>query len=371
MKKRVLKKKKNKVRLDRLFLLITLFSLIVSVFVLLFILVFKDPFIDKGYSKEEAIFFKTYDKDIQKIILEKDYDIRYYQISLEKDYKFENIKLYYDYIEKYKDAEPYEIVYATNHSITIERYRELNNNIFSNDKYYLIRNYDRYKIYFEKNGYTESVQNIRDTVASVNTNVDREFYSDTLKADISKKELMLVNKYYYLDNNYVALDLVDIDYNLGVGKLNQVAYDNFKKMYSDALSEGISLYINSPYRSFTSQYQLYNEYSSSIGEVYAEKYSARAGFSEHQTGYVIDVVSADESESMDAFENTKAYQWMVKNAYKYGFIQHYQLGKEKYTGYAAESWHYRYVGDTVAKYLKENDITFDEYYEFYVRGENE
>jgi D-alanyl-D-alanine carboxypeptidase len=53
---------------------------------------------------------------------------------------------------------------------------------------------------------------------------------------------------------------------------------------------------------------------------------------------------------------------MKDNCYKYGYILRYPLGKEKITGYKYESWHYRYVGKKIAKYIYENDITFEEYY---------
>ena len=69
---------------------------------------------------------------------------------------------------------------------------------------------------------------------------------------------------------------------------------------------------------------------------------------------------------MDDFEETKEYKWLIKNAYKYGFILRYPKGKEDITGYNYESWHYRYVGIEAAKIIYEENITFDEYYVYYV-----
>ena len=69
---------------------------------------------------------------------------------------------------------------------------------------------------------------------------------------------------------------------------------------------------------------------------------------------------------MDDFEETKEYKWLIKNAYKYGFILRYPKDKEDITGYNYESWHYRYVGVEAAKIIHEENITFDEYYAYYV-----
>ena len=69
------------------------------------------------------------------------------------------------------------------------------------------------------------------------------------------------------------------------------------------------------------------------------------------------------------FKNTEDYEWLMNNAYKYGFILRYPEGKENITGYDFESWHYRYVGKEVAKFIYENEITFDEYYAYYIEAQ--
>ena len=62
------------------------------------------------------------------------------------------------------------------------------------------------------------------------------------------------------------------------------------------------------------------------------------------------------------FIYSKEYEWMKNNAHKYGFILRYEKDKEHITGYNAEAWHFRYVGEEVAKYIYENKITYEEYY---------
>ena len=89
-----------------------------------------------------------------------------------------------------------------------------------------------------------------------------------------------------------------------------------------------------------------------------DNYVAKAGFSEHQTGMSIDIASAD----TDVFLESDEYDWLMENAYLYGFILRYPKSKEEITGYKCEAWHYRYVGKKIAKYIHDNNITYDEYY---------
>ena len=93
--------------------------------------------------------------------------------------------------------------------------------------------------------------------------------------------------------------------------------------------------------------------------------AARAGHSEHQTGLSLDIFSKTDTTTSN-FKNSLAYTWLTNNAYKYGFIERYPENKEDITGFSAEAWHWRYVGVDAATYIHENDITFDEYYAYYL-----
>ena len=157
------------------------------------------------------------------------------------------------------------------------------------------------------------------------------------------------SKYYYGDSQSVR----------------QEVYDAFIDMWNAANEEGIYLIVNSSYRTYADQDEVYNSYKDSYGEKEADAVAARAGYSEHQTGLAIDVFSKDNT-SRATFKESLAYSWLEANAYKYGFILRYPEGKENITGYGAESWHYRYVGKDVAEYIYENDITFDEYYAYFI-----
>lgn len=156
--------------------------------------------------------------------------------------------------------------------------------------------------------------------------------------------ILIANKTYGLPS----------DYNPGLDAKTQTA---FNKMKNDAAKSGISLYIASGFRSYNTQKTLYNNYVYRDGKAAAERYSARPGYSEHQTGLAIDVNNASSS-----FVNTKEAKWLEQNCWKYGFIIRYPKGKESITGYQYEPWHIRYVGTSLAKVLKTENKTLEEFY---------
>ena len=98
----------------------------------------------------------------------------------------------------------------------------------------------------------------------------------------------------------------------------------------------------------------------------ADRYSARPGFSDHQTGLTVDILTS--SSNFATFENTAEAKWLAENAARFGFILRYPDGKEEITGYTYEAWHFRYVGD-IAEAVKASGLTYDEYYTYFIRGE--
>ena len=89
------------------------------------------------------------------------------------------------------------------------------------------------------------------------------------------------------------------------------------------------------------------------------------GYSEHQTGLALDVIAP--GGTLNGFKNTQQFVWMRDNAHRFGFILRYGDGMEYITGYKFEPWHYRYVGVDAATFIYENDLTFEEYYAYYVK----
>ena len=128
-------------------------------------------------------------------------------------------------------------------------------------------------------------------------------------------------------------------------------------MQAHAEFDGIELWIQSGFRSYYTQEIIYNNYVSMDGVESADTYSARPGYSEHQSGLAADINNPDES-----FNGTAAAEWLKNNCYKYGFIIRFPEGKEAYTGYIYESWHVRYVGKEWARKITESGKSLEEYF---------
>ena len=246
--------------------------------------------------------------------------------------------------------------------ITIEDKLELLGNIDKKINYFKHEYIDRYVDYKKKN---KTLSN-NDVVLRVNIGLDQEFYTNVKKALNVDTNYVLVNKFYYLDNNYIPQNLENIDskYSASGRKLVNVARISFEFLAKKAKEEGYNIRAVSTYRSYDYQTSLYNNYVKQDGVENADKYSARAGFSEHQTGLAVDVDNV--TSNFNNFENTEEYKWMLENAYKYGFILRYPKGKEDITGYIYEPWHYRYVGIEIASFINQNNITYEEYYFKYI-----
>lgn len=138
----------------------------------------------------------------------------------------------------------------------------------------------------------------------------------------------------------------------------------FNNMAAAAKKDGINLTAFSTYRSYDYQVGLYNRYVERDGQAAADRYSARPGHSEHQTGLAFDIgeVGQEQHFASSSFANTKGGKWLAKNAHNYGFILRYPQGKEGITGYMYESWHYRYVGNDLAKKIYNQNTTLEEYF---------
>lgn len=162
----------------------------------------------------------------------------------------------------------------------------------------------------------------------------------------------------YIDGVLIANKTYSLpsDYGNGLTSATQSAFD---KMNADAKSLGLSLWIASGYRSYWTQNTLYNNYVASDGKEEADTYSARPGYSEHQTGLAFDLNSVE-----DSFANTDEGKWVKDNCYRYGLIIRYPKGKESITGYIYEPWHLRYVGvEFATKLYNDGDwITLEEYF---------
>lgn len=137
----------------------------------------------------------------------------------------------------------------------------------------------------------------------------------------------------------------------------------FETMKAAAAEDGLNLSAFSTYRDFARQKQLYEGYTARDGQEAADRYSARPGYSEHQTGLAFDIGEAGKEQhwASSSFGDTEGGKWLAANAHAYGFILRYPEGSEHITGYMHESWHFRYVGKDVAAEIHQQGITLEEY----------
>lgn len=151
----------------------------------------------------------------------------------------------------------------------------------------------------------------------------------------------------------------------GSQEMRPEAANAMSQMVAAAKSAGIDLEVGSGYRSHAIQAALFSEYEAWRGKAEAEKFSARPGHSEHQTGLSADVNSPSEGCYLDAcFGSTRAGEWVAENAWRYGFIIRYPRGYNDITGFLWEPWHVRFVGEDIAKQMREQSIpTLEQYLE--------
>ena len=224
--------------------------------------------------------------------------------------------------------------------------------------YYKKENKNRYLKYQQehKNKKTEEI------ITDVNIGIDKPYYTNTKPSKLLNSNLILVNKYNYLTEDYIPenLEEISIEYARSGMQLVSEAKEAFETLSQEAKKDGMTIIAMSSYRSYDYQVNLYNNYVKSDGKDAADTYSARPGFSEHQTGLAVDIYNKELPYT--SFEKTKEFEWMQKNAYKYGFILRFPKDKVNITGYQYEAWHYRYVGKKAAKYIHDHNITLEEYY---------
>lgn len=175
----------------------------------------------------------------------------------------------------------------------------------------------------------------------------------TSNKDPSAIDVVVNKKHCMQPVTYVPDDLVEI----GNGfLLSKQASNAFTGLMAAASGAGQPLSVTSSYRSYGDQVATYAYWVNNSGAASADTYSARPGYSEHQTGLAFDVADVNKQYVLSNFKYSSQYQWLLANAAEYGFIQRYYSGYELITGYMAEEWHYRFVGVAVAKEMKANGI---------------
>ncbi|WP_054861374.1 D-alanyl-D-alanine carboxypeptidase family protein [Gracilibacillus sp. JCM 18860] len=193
-----------------------------------------------------------------------------------------------------------------------------------------------------------------------------------LIVDNPKSVEVIVNKQRRLPDGYEPTDLVEpnVSFYAEEGdpkrQLRQIAATALEKLFEGAKADGLELVAVSGYRSYDRQKAIYENNVAQNGQEHADKYSARPGTSEHQTGLAMDVASAALVSVLEpSFIQTEEGQWLEEHAHEYGFIIRYPEGKDDITGYSYEPWHVRYVGKEIATEVYEQQTTLEEFFGLY------
>ncbi|GGA64974.1 D-alanyl-D-alanine carboxypeptidase family protein [Ornithinibacillus halotolerans] len=207
-----------------------------------------------------------------------------------------------------------------------------------------------YKVQYGKHtGYVNS--GYLEEVGTVDTSKEKSSKSTNSEAKQPTKAtyvqgILIANKKYPLPANYAPGE-------------SKEARNAFNKMAAAAKKDGIGLVAFSTYRSYATQQSTYDYWVSKDGQSAADRYSAKPGTSEHQTGLAFDIHETGKYDTR--FEESDGTRWMAENAHTFGFIVRYPKGKEHITGYMYEPWHLRYLGVDIATKVFNSGLTLEEY----------
>ena len=229
-------------------------------------------------------------------------------------------------------------------------------------RHYLEENETRYEAFQERNPDIPYAS----IVAYVNANVDMAHYSNIEVLENPSDITALLSKNFALPDYYEPSDLVTLP---GGGELRAAAAAAYIEMRSSAAENGLTFVIRSAYRNHSSQVASYNLVRDNYGLAGAEISVARAGHSEHQLGLALDIMDRPTTGplTVQGFDQTREYFWLLENAHKFGFIQRYPAAYRHLHGFDYEPWHWRFVGVRVATRMHNLKIaTFEEYYGRYL-----
>lgn len=184
---------------------------------------------------------------------------------------------------------------------------------------------------------------------------------DEASATSEPAELVDRGSYFSVQGRYGEVIIVNKKHPLAADYApgeDPTALAAFQELVADMQGLGFAISDSySGFRSYDYQASLYASYVASDGQAEADRYSARPGYSEHQTGLAFDLLDS----WGQLLEEPEASQWLAENAHRYGFVVRYLPGKEHITGYMAESWHVRYIGQE-ATAIYQSGLTLEEYY---------
>ena len=230
--------------------------------------------------------------------------------------------------------------------------------------YFKAENVERYLKY--------EAPTIEEKILNVNMNMDLDPFAFIKIIENTDDVSILINKFNALPEGHIPSDLVEVkdflcvqgeDYSCAtVDKmmLRKEVADAYIAFGKAALKEGINIRAIATYRSYEYQRNLYNYNLGIYGQEETDKFYARPGQSEHNSGLAVDITF--NGHNYTEIENYDGYEWILNNMHTYGFILRYPEDKVHITRYGYESWHLRYVGVDLATELYNNDLTLEEYY---------
>lgn len=179
-------------------------------------------------------------------------------------------------------------------------------------------------------------------------------------SQIDPQLLKKYSKVYFMNENYTPSHLTQIPSDFVYSSTRQEqfmseAYPALQNLLNSAKANGVNLFVKSAYRSFAEQKSLKSAYSVTYGAGTANAFSADQGYSEHQLGTTLDFIASGLGGQLTGFDKTTSYQWLLDNAYRFGFELSYPKGNGYYV---YEPWHWRYIGIKLATYLHDTKQNF-------------
>lgn len=185
------------------------------------------------------------------------------------------------------------------------------------------------------------------------------FDKDRYPLDKPDSLWVVVNKRRPLPADFVPPQLTSV----GGTELQVEAAKALEGLLKASAQAQVPLRVISGYRSYDTQQSLYNSYTQTDSPAEVDTYSARPGYSEHQTGLAADLGNGSGRCDLEiCFASTPGGAWLAANAHTYGFTIRYPEGKTEITGYQYEPWHLRYVGVDLANELRASSKTMEEFF---------
>jgi D-alanyl-D-alanine carboxypeptidase len=175
--------------------------------------------------------------------------------------------------------------------------------------------------------------------------------------------LAVVDTAMRLPADYAPSDLVRTETAgiAGGGKVRKIVMADLRAMAAQAVGDGIRLRIRSAYRSESRQADVFEGWARQVGRKKALRVSARPGHSEHQLGTTIDFARSSAPPWDGDFAATPTGRWLTRNAADFGFVMCYPKGSSEVTCYAAEPWHFRWIGRDRAALVAASGLTLREW----------